>query len=273
MGGFKNKAERTVQLFSLFAEAFNPIGSSSTLTQTLSPTATDPLVALAENKDWTGKPIAKEDFNKLSPTPGFSRNKDTASDPAKWIAEAINTISGGNKYVPGVASPTADQIDYLFGQATGGVGREASKLNQTVSAMGSGEDLPPHKIPLVGRFFGDSSGQSSQGNKFYSNLKRINEVEAELKGRTKDRLPVDEFKAENPESAVYPLPLCAVVRPESAASHAIFSRHASALRVLRVSPGRVCAGSGSLCNADPCAAVPVFSLAFSGLEPCAHFGQ
>jgi hypothetical protein len=82
--------------------------------QTIAPTAIDPLVALSENKDWTGKPIAKEDFNKLSPTPGFSRSKDTASDPSKWIAEAINTISRGNKYVPGMASPTADQIDYLF---------------------------------------------------------------------------------------------------------------------------------------------------------------
>lgn len=37
------------------------------------------------------------------------------------------------------------------------------------------------------------------GNAFYSNLKRINEVEAELKGRRKDRLPLDELKAENPE--------------------------------------------------------------------------
>lgn len=33
--------------------------------------------------------------------------------PAKWTAEAINTITGGNKYVPGILSPTANQIDYL----------------------------------------------------------------------------------------------------------------------------------------------------------------
>jgi capsule polysaccharide export protein KpsE/RkpR len=59
--------------------------------------------------------------------------------------------------------------------------------------------LPPHKIPLVGRFYGDSSNMSSQGNAFYSNLKRINEVEAELKGRRKDQLPLNEFKADNPE--------------------------------------------------------------------------
>jgi conjugative element/phage-associated large polyvalent protein/ADP-ribosyltransferase-like protein len=199
MSGFKKPAERTAQLFMIFAEAFNPIGTSSTLSQTVSPTVSDPLVALGENKDWTGKPIAKEDFNKLSPTPGFSRNKDTASDPAKWIAEAINTISGGNKYVPGMFSPTADQIDYLAGQVTGGVGREAGKIQQSASAAMTGEELPPHKMPLIGRFYGNSDNSSSQGNAFYANLKRINEIDAELTGRRKDRLPTDQFKAENPE--------------------------------------------------------------------------
>ncbi|SOD41958.1 hypothetical protein SAMN06298226_2278 [Nitrosovibrio sp. Nv4] len=199
MGGFKKPADHTMRLAAVFAEAFNPIGSAGFSIQTIAPTAIDPLVALSENRDWTGKPIAKEDFNKLSPTPGFSRNKDTASGPAKWIAEAINTISGGNKYVPGVFSPTADQIDYLAGQVTGGVGRESGKAQQSVSAVLTGEDLPPHKIPLLGRFFGDSENSSSQGNAFYSNLKRINEIESELKGRRKDRLPIDEFKVENPE--------------------------------------------------------------------------
>jgi hypothetical protein len=120
----------------------------------------------------------------------------------KAALESRNSIletANGNKYVPGVASPTADQIDYLFGQVTGGVRREAGKARQSVKAMYTGEDLAPHKIPLVGRFYGNSEGQSSQGNAFYSNLMRINEVEAELKGRRKDRLPIDEFKAENPE--------------------------------------------------------------------------
>lgn len=152
LGGFKKPADHIARLLAVFAEAFNLIGSAGLSIQTIAPTAIDPFVALSENRDWTGKPIAKEDFNKLSPTPGFSRNKDTASDPSKWIAEAINTITGGNKYVPGIASPTADQIDYLFGQLTGGVGREAGRAQQSVKAMYTSEDLPPHKIPLVGRF-------------------------------------------------------------------------------------------------------------------------
>ena len=199
MGGFKNPGDHLLRLIGIFIEAFNPMGSSGMSVQTIAPTAIDPFVALSENRDWTGKSIAREDFSKLSSTPGFTRSKDTASSTSKWLAEAINTLSGGTKYTPGAASPTPDQIDYLIGQVTGGVGRESGKLEQTISAIGSGEDLPPHKIPLIGRFFGDAGAQSSQASKFYSNLKRINVVESEIKGRRKDQLPVADYKAENPE--------------------------------------------------------------------------
>lgn len=199
MGGFKKPADHVVSLLSVFAEAFNPIGSAGFSTQTILPTAFDPLGALTENKDWTGKTIYKEDFNSLAPTPGFTRNKDTASAWSKFFAEGINYATGGTDYTPGTFSPTADQIDYLIGQATGGVGRELSKGAQTVVAIYTGEELPTHKIPLVGRFYGNSDNQSSQGNRYYSNLKELNLLEAEWKGRKQDDLPIEEFEKENPE--------------------------------------------------------------------------
>lgn len=199
MSGFKKPGDRAMRLIGVFADAFNPIGSSGVSMQTIAPTALDPFAALAENKDWTGKPIYKPDFNSLNPTPGFTRNKDTATYPSKMIAEGLNYISGGDKYKQGLFSPTADQIDYLFGQVTGGVGRELSKVEQTGVAAYSGEDLPTHKIPLVGRFYGNSEDQSIQSSRFYDNLKTINEIENGLKGRMKDHQPTKEFREENPE--------------------------------------------------------------------------
>jgi hypothetical protein len=67
MSGFKNPGKRLTNLASVILDSFNPIGSG-TLAQTLSPTIGDPIVALSENKDWTGKSIYKEDFDKLHPT-------------------------------------------------------------------------------------------------------------------------------------------------------------------------------------------------------------
>ena len=203
LGGFKQPAKHIAKLLGLTANAFNPVGGGASLVQMLSPTAIDPIVALAENKDWTGKPIAKTSYNKA--TPGHALVKDTASAPSKVLSEAINLMTGGTKYTAGVFSPTPDQIDYLWGQATGGVGRELSKVQQTASATITGEDLPVHKIPLVGRFYGNAETQSAQSSKFYATINRLNEHEAEIKGLQKDRkgAELSEYLAENPEARLF----------------------------------------------------------------------
>lgn len=213
MGGFKNGAKHAIQAAGVFADAFNPVGSG-TLLQTVTPTALDPLAALAENKDFTGRPIAKKSFNDA--TPGFTLARDTASTPAKLIAEAMNYLSGGSKYRAGVLSPTPDQIDYLAGQVTGGVGRELSKGEQTIGAMFTGEDLPPHKVPLLGRFYGDANSTSAQASRFYENVQAMAKHEAEIKGLSKaagqaktdaERRALaaerDAYVHDNPEAALF----------------------------------------------------------------------
>lgn len=202
LGGGKNPGKRAAQMAGIFAEAFNPIGSAGVSLQTISPTALDPLVALAENKDWTGKPIARQAFNKA--TPGHALARDTASIPGIWLAHAINRISGGTEYVAGSMSPTPDQIDYLIGQVTGGVGRELSKAQQSAKALATGEDLPTHKVPLVGRFYGNADGPSGQASRFYENLNRINEHEAQIKGLAGDgnKAAIDAYRKAHPDAAL-----------------------------------------------------------------------
>ena len=93
-----------------------------------------------------------------------------------------------------------DALDYLIGQATGGVGREVNKLAATGGAIWTGEDLPLYKIPLVGRFVGDTDGQSGQSQKFYDGIRQLNMLETEYKGLLKEgrRQEASEFAAENP---------------------------------------------------------------------------
>ena len=81
---------------------------------------------------------------------------------AKLIAKAIDTISGGTANQPAAWSPTPDQIDYVIGQLTGGVGREIGKLAQTIAATFTGDELTAHKIPLLGRLYGGTQGVSAQ---------------------------------------------------------------------------------------------------------------
>jgi hypothetical protein len=200
LSGFKDTPERIASLTGMYLEAFNPIGNAGWSAQTLAPTFADPIVALTENRDWTGKPIARKDFSNLDPTPGYTRAKDTASEFSTQIAKFLNYASGGTEFKPGVLSPTPDQLDYLIGQATGGVGRELLKVEQTVAKTASGEELPSYKIPLVGRFYGETSGSAAESGRFYKNLTLLNEHENEIKGRRENREPIAEYLSENPEA-------------------------------------------------------------------------
>ena len=203
LSGGKDTSKRVAQITGAFLEMFNPIGNAGWSFQTFAPTIADPAVALFENRDWTGKAIAKKDISELDPTPGYTRAKETASWFSKKLAEFLNYATGGTKYRPGVFSPTPDQIDYLIGQLTGGVGREIMKAEQTITSQITGEELPSYKIPLVGRFYGETKSQAAQRDRFYDNVRLINEHENEIKGRRKNREPVDEYYKENPEARLF----------------------------------------------------------------------
>ena len=200
LSGGKDPGKKLGSFFAMFADAFNPVGNAGWSLQSITPSVIDPLAALAENKDWTGKEIYREDFNKLNPTPGHARAKDVATAWSRVISEALNTITGGSEYRPGLVSWSPDAIDYLIGQATGGVGREVSKMSQTLRSASTGEDLPIYKVPLVGRFVGDTEGQSGQSQKFYDALREINMHEAEYKGLMKEgrRDDARAYMEENP---------------------------------------------------------------------------
>jgi hypothetical protein len=202
LSGFRDPGKRISQLVGMFAEAFNPVGNAGLSLQTIAPTIVDPLAAIAENRDWTGKPIARPNFG-LNVTPGHMRAKDTASAFSKTVSRALNWMSGGTEYKPGAFSPTPDQIDYLIGQVTGGVGREVMKVEQTAASAFTGEDLPTYKIPLLGRFYGNSDDSSAQANKFYANLKLMNEHEAEIRGRRKAGEPIRDYLEANPEARLF----------------------------------------------------------------------
>jgi hypothetical protein len=205
LSGFDDTARRVTDLTGLFLDAFNPVGNAGWSVQTVTPTFLDPFVALGENRDWTGKPISKEDIFSLRPTPGYTRAREGANWLSTNLAEFLNYASGGTKYQPGVVSPTPEQIEYLVGQVFGGVGREAIKLTTTVQKTATGEDLPPYKIPLYGRFVGETKSSAAESNKFYKNMEKLNRLDLEIKGRREDREPVGDFMRENPETRLLPL--------------------------------------------------------------------
>lgn len=200
LSGGENGTKKALDLLDVIMDMYNPIGNAGLSLQTIMPTVLDPIAALAENKDWTGKQIAREDFSGLNPTPGFTRSRDSSSVISQELSRYLNYLSGGTDAAKGAISPTADQIDYLIGQLTGGVGREALKLAKTVETQVTGEELPTYSIPLIGRFFGNVNENAAVASAFYRNLTELNVHKAELDDIREKKGNVQEYLRENPEA-------------------------------------------------------------------------
>jgi hypothetical protein len=194
----KSETETMADMALIVADAFNPLGGSESWWHMMTPTPFDPIVAIGINQDWTGRPISRENFNGLDPEPGHALAKDSSSPWARAMALGINAGTGGTDYVPGWASPTPDQIDYLFGQLTGGVGREITKAGTTLAAPFTEDPLPPYKVPLIGRFYGTTTGPGSESDAFYKNVRKLNAVQSELEGRLQDGKDVRDLYEKEP---------------------------------------------------------------------------
>jgi hypothetical protein len=196
--------KHAAKMAGVIADSFNPLGGGDLSLQTITPTVLDPAVAIATNRDAFGRPISKED-RATAPTTGLSRSREQSTAINKAVAEAINYITGGTEDVKGLLSPTADQLDYLVGQVTGGVGREAMKVAQTAKAVATGEteDLASYQIPVLGRFYGDTQSPAANSQHFYDNVTRMAEHEATIKGMRERHENVAEYLRDNPEARMW----------------------------------------------------------------------
>jgi hypothetical protein len=198
----KNVGKAVFEMGNMILDGFNPLGSA-TFAQTLTPTLIDPVIALGENKDFAGKPISRDDINSLNPTPGYTRGRDNASALSTGLAYAVNLLSGGTEFKKGVISPTPDQIDYLIGQVTGGVGREVLKVEKSIGAAVKGEELATFNIPIVGRMIGDIKQKTVETSRFYDNIRSMNEHQQEIDGRLKEGEDVESYLNKYPEAGLY----------------------------------------------------------------------
>jgi len=200
--GGRDAGKHMTSLMSALMNSLNPLGSSGFALQTIMPTAIDPVVAIAENKDSFGRPIYRPD-RATAPTPGYTRSRDTASTLGKGLAEFLNWASGGTKYQKGSISPTGDEVDFLAGQIGGGLYREISKAAKAIGAQSTGEALAPYQRPLVSRFYGETGSPAAVSQTFYNNVTRMTDHENEIKGRMKNRENVEEYLRDHPEARLW----------------------------------------------------------------------
>jgi N12 class adenine-specific DNA methylase len=148
------------KLFEAFAQNMIPPG----LGDVFVPTVAAPFVQIAENKDWTGRPIGPTQF------PGQEKPDSQSYFPSinpawKWIAAELNALTGGNEFRPGLVDVSPESMSHVLNVYAGAAGAMAYKAFSVISrasseAMGlNSEDSgwSMNDVPMVRRMIGASS--------------------------------------------------------------------------------------------------------------------
>jgi hypothetical protein len=190
--GAKGALENVSHLAGTIANAFNPLGGSKRLIQILSPTITDPMVDLYLNENFAGNPI-KPDQPAFAPRkPESELYFKSVGRISKATATALNEISGGTKFQPGLVDVSPEILDYIVGFGTGGAGRMVNQTLTLVADTYQGKEIATRKIPFYRRAAGEV-GEWYDSQKFYDHVEKIGQVEDEAEYL--QEYEPDQFKA------------------------------------------------------------------------------
>lgn len=151
-GGGKQVTEVAPALAEAAWDSFVPIGGEKSLLQRISPTVLDPLVQVAENKDWTGSPLKPFDFPG-DMRPESQRYFSSVSPAAREVSAFLNRMSGGDKAEPGAIDVSPEVLEHWYEFIAGGLGRQA---NRFVTLFEQGEATPLAKVPILRRVLSET---------------------------------------------------------------------------------------------------------------------
>jgi len=170
--GDTESSEAMKRLLLSINNSFNPLGSS-TLLQSISPTLSDPLVQLEENKNWFGTSIMPEVSSYAPEKKDSSRYFSTVRESSKDITDWLNKLTGGNNIEAGFIDISPETVDHIIDFIAGGTGRFIANTYEFGSAL-TNKDFPPvENIPFVRQLIGSPSEYYHTGilNDYINNRK------------------------------------------------------------------------------------------------------
>jgi hypothetical protein len=164
--------EAAMELLEAMMMNFNPLGSETFL-NTIAPTALDPFVDLALNKNWVGQPVRPEAafWNEGVP-PSRQYFPRRTSDWSIAAAQAVSEISGGTPFKKGVVEVYPNEIEYVVDYVTGGFGRFITRGVQFGLDLNAGVETPPDRVP-IGRMFRGQTDYRAEAERFYAIRDRL----------------------------------------------------------------------------------------------------
>lgn len=155
-------------------DAFSPVGGVASVSQLIAPSATDPIVQLAENKSFTGGPVyrsADQGFGQLDPKPAYTRHFENTPDVWKGASRMLNDITGGDKDKRGWIDVEPDILRHIFTAITGGPGRAVDRVVDTAQSSVRGQEVTAARLPFSSRFYGVNDDRQKE-RAYYEDLRR-----------------------------------------------------------------------------------------------------
>ena len=147
VSGQKVETEDAIEgIFVALMEGYNPVGGTD-FASALTPSPIEPFIDIARNRQWTGGKI-RPDWNKYAPssTQYFKDLSDSQTGKILIdISQSVSEATGGR-----IEFSPAD-AEYILQQITGGPGKFAGKVFNSISAIGKAEVPEPRDMPFVSR--------------------------------------------------------------------------------------------------------------------------
>lgn len=170
----------------------NPLGNNGDMVSSFTPDFGKPIAQIIRNKDFTGKPIYKENsFNEYMPE--WTKTYNGTSKWLKNLSEWSNDISGGNKYKRGLINFNPAKVEHLFESYFGGLAKTINQASNTLVAGiesaiegDKSDDLIWRNAPVLNRFVNDGSDDrtsfSKLNRRYYELYDVYRDVKQEING-------------------------------------------------------------------------------------------
>lgn len=195
--GGKNPAQAAGFVASTALNAFNPFGDDD-LVQLASPTVLDPIVQLDRNKNFMGAKIYPEQAPYGPPRPDSQMYFRGVSKPSKVLADKLNTLTGGDKWEPGIIDISPESIDHMISSVTGGLGQFALNTASLPFAIAEG-DVPVRSVPFLSSVWQEKNTRIDL-DRFYGNAEKVDIAVARYKELPHQGKSYQEFLKKYPEA-------------------------------------------------------------------------
>jgi len=154
--GDVRKQEGFYRLLNSAVGAFSPISGGS-VGQAISPTITEPLVQILENKNFTGAPLAN--IQPMQPRkPRSQEHFKTVRPQTKAFTDWLNEFGGGSENKQGGAGFldwNPEYLDALYDSYTGGIGKFIGNTFSTGESLLQGNLPEQENVPVIRQFLRD----------------------------------------------------------------------------------------------------------------------